>query len=72
MNYYRDRRNSHNYSRFDDYSCRARSKVMGVCSGLANQFGWEVSSVRIVAVISLLFFTLPTFLVYIVAGALFY
>jgi phage shock protein PspC (stress-responsive transcriptional regulator) len=51
---------------------RPRSKIMGVCAGLANQFGWDVSGVRVVAVLGLIFFTGPTFLAYIVAGALFY
>ena len=70
MSYYR-RRYSERH-RFDDYRPRARSKIMGVCSGIANQMGWDVTGVRIVAVLGLLFFTGPTFLAYIVAGALFY
>jgi phage shock protein C len=45
---------------------------MGVCAGIANQFGWDVSGVRVVAVLGLIFFTGPTFLAYIIAGALFY
>ncbi|MGB0496111.1 MAG: PspC domain-containing protein [Kangiellaceae bacterium] len=61
--------------RYDDVRSRrplARPKVMGVCAGLADQFGWDVTFVRIVAMISLFLFTAPTFLAYIVAGALFY
>ena len=77
MSYYRDssRRNrsrSDRYSRYDDFPSRARSKIMGVCSGLANQFGWDVTGVRVAAVLGLIFFTGPTFLAYIIAGALFY
>lgn len=73
MNYYQDRRNQRNRGdRFSGDYFRAPSKIMGVCAGLANQFGWDVASVRIVAVLSLFFFTAPTFLAYIVAGALFY
>lgn len=49
-----------------------RSKIMGVCSGLARQFGWDVTVVRVFAVLGLCFFTAPTFLAYIIAGALFY
>ena len=51
---------------------RATSKIMGVCAGLARQFDWDISTVRVVAVISLFIFTAPTFLAYIIAGALFY
>jgi len=62
--------------RYDDVSYGrrplARGKVMGVCAGLAEQFGWDVTFVRVVAIISLFLFTAPTFLAYIVAGALFY
>ena len=82
MSYYRDsyRRNRSRrdrYGRCDDYGFqdrlpRARSKIMGVCSGLANQFGWDVTGVRVASVLGLIFFTGPTFLAYIVAGALFY
>ncbi len=63
-------------SRYDDVSYGrrpiARSKVMGVCAGLAHQFGWDLTLVRVVAMVSLFLFTAPTFLAYIVAGALFY
>ncbi len=73
MNHYRYRRNRrYDTSRFDDYLPRARSKIMGVCAGLANQFGWDVTGVRVAAVLGLIFFTGPTFLAYIIAGALFY
>ena len=77
MSYYRDsyRRNRSRrdrYGRYDDFLPRARSKIMGVCSGLANQFGWDVTGVRVAAVLGLIFFTAPTFLAYIIAGALFY
>jgi phage shock protein PspC (stress-responsive transcriptional regulator) len=62
------------YRHNDFYAKRplARSKVMGVCAGLAQQFDWDVTTVRVVAVISLFVFTAPTFLAYIVAGALFF
>ena len=68
------------YSRYShyreyDYDYRrpkAKSKVMGVCAGLAKQFGWDVTLVRIVAILSLLTFTIPTVFAYLVAGVLFY
>ena len=70
MSHYR-RRSNERY-RCDDYRPRARSKIMGVCAGIADQLGWDVTGVRVVAVLGLLFFTGPTLLAYIVAGALFY
>ena len=65
------------YSHYrSEYSYRkppkARGKVMGVCAGIAHQFDWDVTLVRIVAALSLLTFTVPTLLAYIIAGALFY
>ena len=50
----------------------AKSKIMGVCAGLAKQFDWDVTLVRVVAILCLLTFTVPTFLAYVIAGALFY
>jgi len=84
MSRYSENESEYNYrhshyrknSRYDDVSYGrrplARSKVMGVCAGIAHQFGWGVTLVRVVAMISLFLFTAPTFLAYIVAGALFY
>ncbi len=66
---------SHYSERREEYYTarpKAKSKIMGVCSGLAKQFDWDVSMVRIVAVVCLFLFTAPTFLAYIIAGALFY
>ena len=51
---------------------RARSKVMGVCAGIAHQFGWDVTVVRVLAVIGVFTFSGPVFLAYIIAGAIFY
>ena len=70
MSYYRRRYSDRCH--YEDYRPRARSKIMGVCSGIANQMGWDVTGVRIVAILGLIFFTGPTFLAYIIAGALFY
>lgn len=44
--------------------------LLGVCAGLAETFGWRAVSVRVVALIALIFFTMPAVLVYLVAGVL--
>lgn len=44
--------------------------VMGVCAGLADQFGFRLGPLRIIALVSLLLFTLPTLFVYVAAGLL--
>ncbi len=44
--------------------------LLGVCAGLAETFGWRAVSVRVVALIALVFFTIPAVLVYLVAGVL--
>ncbi len=66
------RRQSNDRDRYYDYQPKARSKVMGVCAGIAKQFGWDVTVVRIVAVVGLCVFTGPVLLSYLIAGALFY
>ena len=68
-----DRNNQYRYGNNDCAGRpRARSKIMGVCAGMAHQFGWDVTVVRILAVIGLFTFCGPVLLAYIVAGALFY
>ena len=47
-----------------------RGMVMGVCAGLSDQFGFRLGPLRIIALVSLLLFTLPTLLVYVAAGLL--
>ena len=44
--------------------------IMGVCSGLAEFFDFEVWVVRVLAVVSLLFFTTLTAIVYIMLAFL--
>ncbi len=44
--------------------------IMGVCAGLSDQFGFRLGPLRIIALVSLLLFTLPTLLVYVAAGLL--
>lgn len=79
--YKQNRHSSYRWDKNDDYYDyqqeksslpKARSKIMGVCAGIAQQFGWDVTVVRILAVVGLFTFTGPVFLAYIVAGALFY
>ena len=42
--------------------------LMGVCAGLADYFEWPVLAVRAVAVASLFFWTVPTAVIYVMAG----
>lgn len=44
--------------------------VMGVCAGVSNALDLRTTGVRIVAFLSLLFFTIPTLLLYFAAGYL--
>ncbi|MDH5433706.1 MAG: PspC domain-containing protein [Gammaproteobacteria bacterium] len=64
----------HYYRRYEEGSGRPRaeSKIMGVCAGIAHQFGWDVVTVRIIALLSLFILTGPTILAYLIAGVLFY
>jgi len=52
------------------YRDPANGMILGVCAGLADQFGFRLGALRIVAALSLLLFTVPTLLVYVVAGLL--
>ena len=45
-------------------------KLMGVCAGIADYFGFDVWPVRFAAILALIFFTLPTIIAYLLAGAL--
>ncbi len=51
---------------------KARRKIMGVCAGLANQFGWDIYTLRMIALLGLFFATLPTLAIYLFVGAVFY
>jgi phage shock protein C len=44
--------------------------IMGVCAGLSDQFGFRLGPLRIIALVSLLLFTMPTLLIYVAAGLL--
>lgn len=48
------------------YRSREDKVIAGICGGLADRFGWDVTVVRIVAVVSM-FIGLPTFLAYLIA-----
>lgn len=43
-------------------------KLMGVCAGLADYFGWNVTLTRVLAVIALLWFNVLALVVYFVLG----
>lgn len=62
------------YSKFSQLrrSLKAKPKLMGVCAGISHQFDWDLTFVRVAAVISLAIFTVPTLVLYIIAGAIFY
>lgn len=52
------------------YRDRRNGKIMGVCAGLADYFGWNVTFVRILAVIALIWFSALTLVIYFVLGFL--
>ena len=62
------------HKRFDPTRRLYRNKetgiIMGVCSGLADFFDFEVWMVRVLAVVSLLFFTIATVVIYFLLGFL--
>lgn len=43
-------------------------RIMGVCAGLADYFGWNVTFVRILAVVALFWFNGLTLVLYLVLG----
>ncbi len=47
-----------------------RGLLFGVCAGLADRCGWDLTVVRLVALLALVLATLPTALLYIVVGVL--
>lgn len=52
------------------FRVRDGRKVLGVCAGIADHFGWPRFWVRVAAVVALIAGILPTLLVYFVAAAL--
>jgi phage shock protein PspC (stress-responsive transcriptional regulator) len=47
-----------------------RGWLLGVCAGLAARLGWDLTVVRLVALLCLLVATVPTGLLYLVVGCL--
>lgn len=45
-----------------------RGWIMGVCSGLADYFGWNLTFIRIVAIIALFWFNIFAVIMYLVLG----
>lgn len=43
-------------------------KLMGVCAGLADYFGWNVTTTRVLAIIALLWFNALTVIAYLLLG----
>jgi phage shock protein C len=52
------------------YRDPANGMILGVCAGLADQFGFRLGPLRVITVLALLLFTVPTALIYLVAGLL--
>lgn len=46
------------------YRDRENGWIFGVCAGIADRFNFNIVAVRLIAVLSLLMFTLATLLVY--------
>ncbi|HET7664124.1 MAG TPA: envelope stress response membrane protein PspC [Rhodanobacteraceae bacterium] len=52
------------------YRDRNNGKLMGVCAGLADYFGWNVTFIRILAIIALIWFSALTLVIYFGLGFL--
>jgi|SRR5690625_190887 len=52
------------------YRDRRNGKIMGVCAGLADYFGWNVTLIRVLAIIALIWFSALTFVIYFALGFL--
>ena len=52
------------------YRDRENGWMFGVCAGVAERFDFSTLTVRVLAVISLILFTLPTALAYLAAAVL--
>ena len=48
-----------------------RGKLLGVCAGIADYFGFNPTVVRVLAAVGLIMFTVPTVIAYLAAGYLF-
>ncbi|HET7370973.1 MAG TPA: envelope stress response membrane protein PspC [Gammaproteobacteria bacterium] len=52
------------------YRDRRNGKLMGVCAGLADYFGWNVTFIRILAIVAFCWFNVITLIIYLVLGFL--
>ncbi len=52
------------------YRDPAQGMFMGVCAGLSDQFGFRLGTLRVIMVLALLLFTMPTLVGYLAAGLL--
>lgn len=52
------------------YRDPANGKIMGVCAGIADYFSWNLTWVRVLAVIALLWLNVITVIVYVALGML--
>ncbi len=52
------------------YRIPSQGKLMGVCAGVADAFGWQVTTTRILAIIALLWFNVLAVMVYVALGFL--
>jgi phage shock protein C len=52
------------------YRDRRNGKLMGVCAGIADYFGWNVTLVRILVIIAFLWFNVLTLVIYFALGML--
>lgn len=50
------------------YRDPANGLILGVCAGLSDQYGFRLVPLRVIMVVSLLLFTMPTLVIYLVAG----
>ncbi len=58
------------YRNFYTQTIRRRGMIMGVCADFASAFAFDVTLVRLTALLMLCFFTGPTLLAYLVLGFL--
>jgi phage shock protein C len=65
--YYRNYRTS---GKKQFFRCRRRGKIAGVCAGVADHFGWDLTVLRLLAILGLIFFTLPTVVAYVITTVL--
>ena len=52
------------------YRDTANGKVMGVCAGIADYYGWNVTWVRVIAIVALLWLNVVTLIAYVALGML--